>query len=416
MDSERYITMSCSGSNNQDNEEPRPAGPPPKASLKYDQKYNKLWEASPLYNRWLSPSENGNLYAFCKPCGCDILIKAGKTQLDKHAKSKKHKDSCKALPKQPTLHSLPAVQSCNVLATKVKNVEIRLEDPDIDQGSTTDYSDIENPTEDPLDSCDIKYQVKAKKMKLKKRKVLKKSPCKSIKQPKENTEESILKCQVCEFQCKNKSGLKLHVEKHTTPGVKRFECNICEKKCISAHNLNTHMTVHSDTRPHKCNNCDKSFKYKNEYMKHRIEHGDEKPFKCDLCPKSYLKNRTLRDHRETHLYRYKCKICDKVFALESSLIPHQLIHKGIADFRCEECALCFPTKQRLKIHSASHTAKKYYCEVCNKYFRSKSYVERHHGKIHVNKPKEEFYCNECGKFFESSGYLNIHTLITKHTK
>lgn len=395
--------MSCSDSSNQDNEDPRPARPPPKVSLKYDQKYNKLWEANPLYNGWLSPSENGNLYAFCKPCACDIQIKAGKTQLDRHAKSQKHKDSCKALPTQPTL--LPDVQQSNVLATKVKNVETRLEVPDTEQGSTTDFSDIENPTKDPLDSCDIKYQVKPKKRMVKTRKF--------IKQFKENTEENSSKCQVCEFQCKNKSGLKLHVEKHITR--KRFECNICEKKCISAHNLNTHMTVHSDTRPHQCNNCDKSFKYKKDYMKHRIEHGDEKPFKCDLCPKTYLKNRTLKDHRETHLYRYKCKICDKVFALESSLIPHQLIHKGIADFRCEACDLCFPTKQRLKIHSASHTAKKYYCEVCNKYFRSKSYLKRHHGKTHV-KLKEEFSCNECGKFFESSGYLNIHTLITKHTK
>lgn len=118
--------MSCSGSTSQVNEEPRPAGPPPKASLKYHQRYSILWEASPLYKGWLTVSKKGSLYAFCKLCGSDILVKAGKTQLDKHAKSKKHIDSCKTLLRQPTINSLPSVQLCNGLATKVKDAEIRL--------------------------------------------------------------------------------------------------------------------------------------------------------------------------------------------------------------------------------------------------------------------------------------------------
>lgn len=60
---------------------------------KYSVKYSHLFEEDPLLEGWITSSAKGEYYAHCIPCDIDLRIGAGKVDLKKHAKNKKHKNA-----------------------------------------------------------------------------------------------------------------------------------------------------------------------------------------------------------------------------------------------------------------------------------------------------------------------------------
>ncbi|XP_063230874.1 uncharacterized protein LOC134535624 [Bacillus rossius redtenbacheri] len=94
---------------------------------KYLQKYNVSWESNPAFTGWLSISKKGEGYAYCKACMCDLSASAaGKVEIEKHSKGKKHLTNVTAVSKQHTLLDMPSMNKKIKLETQVKEGEIRL--------------------------------------------------------------------------------------------------------------------------------------------------------------------------------------------------------------------------------------------------------------------------------------------------
>ncbi|XP_060809179.1 zinc finger protein 26 isoform X11 [Amyelois transitella] len=134
---------------------------------------------------------------------------------------------------------------------------------------------------------------------------------------------------------------------------------------------------------------------------------------------------------------FGCVKCDNTYVELKKLSEHLNVH--YKNFICEECGSGFVSVNRLKNHVASHAAKSYPCNTCEKLFTSTTARKHHvsvvHKKIKINrcphchetfhsfyKKKQhintvhglkikEFSCDLCPKVFLISGNLIMHKKV-----
>ena len=137
---------------------------------------------------------------------------------------------------------------------------------------------------------------------------------------------------------------------------------------------------------------------------------------CDICGKSFRDNRDLRRHViAVHEKQkpYECNICFKKFGFESNLRGHKkAVHSQKGPFQCKECPMRFFKKaQYLKKHfTMMHDLNKddeMKCDICNRYFDSKSRYEGHLQSAHGTK----LQCDKCDKQF--TGKRSLKYLMSK---
>ena len=89
------------------------------------------------------------------------------------------------------------------------------------------------------------------------------------------TDDSIFKCEECDYTCKQKRSLVLHAKRHTNEFD--FQCAVCNKKFLSSVALKRHSKTHQETRPFVCQICGKGFKINGALTDHeRYVHGKSK--------------------------------------------------------------------------------------------------------------------------------------------
>lgn len=100
--------------------------PSKKQKRKYSQKYSKSWENDEEFKKWLKSSKKSANFAYCGVCKVDLTIQAGKTDLRKHANSKKHKENCVVVSRQPSVFDMPGSIRKQKETDAVKTGEIRI--------------------------------------------------------------------------------------------------------------------------------------------------------------------------------------------------------------------------------------------------------------------------------------------------
>ncbi len=68
-------------------------------------------------------------------------------------------------------------------------------------------------------------------------------------------------------------------------------------------------------------------------------HTCEVRYRCDVCDKLFARSAYLEAHRRTHTGEksYKCDQCDKSYARNGHLKEHKLKHTGETPYNCNQC-------------------------------------------------------------------------------
>ncbi len=78
-------------------------------------------------------------------------------------------------------------------------------------------------------------------------------------------------------------------------------------------------------------------------------------------------------------------------------------------FQCDVCSKYFKSRSILKVHEWTHIeGRPFECEVCSKGFKLPGTLKSH---LRIHSEKRPFKCQVCSKTFQRSGVLNAHMLI-----
>lgn len=144
-------------------------------------------------------------------------------------------------------------------------------------------------------------------------------------------------------------------------------CPICKTQFTRRYNLKVHMSSkHSARRDYHCKQCPNAFNRGDSLKRHiATTHRGEKKWRCSYCQRDFGQRPHMKMHIDTvHLKKrdHKCH-CGKAFGTRYNLTAHQRTHQQIP--------------------------KKHLCGVCNKSFALKSSLARHQRNSGHEQPHNE---------------------------
>ncbi|CAD5113201.1 DgyrCDS2388 [Dimorphilus gyrociliatus] len=247
-----------------------------------------------------------------------------------------------------------------------------------------------------------------------------------------------LTCSVCKRKLMNNSALACHMKTHSSD--KFFDCPICDEKFDQVHNLKVHVKGHSVNGCYFCPKCPKKFTEYVHIRKHmKAVHGD-KCFQCSQCPKSFPRADKLRLHMLVHSDKkeFMCDQCGRQFKRKDKLKDHTArIHNadrkprhriGTSQRRSNqqdddsELQSC----RANKVPPTEYQRYVYKCETCMLGFKRRGMLVNHLAKRHpqmsieevpeltypILKTQRDYYCQYCDKTYKSSSKRKAH--ILKH--
>ncbi|CAK8690778.1 unnamed protein product [Clavelina lepadiformis] len=200
-------------------------------------------------------------------------------------------------------------------------------------------------------------------------------------------------CTVCEKQFPGGFALQSHIRTHT--GEKPFQCKFCSRAFAQSSDLKAHIRIHTGDKPYPCAECGKAFTTAGRLKTHMRCHAPVKPFQCSVCERGFTRSCHLYRHIATHfrssshitnnyIFAYVCKVCDKPFALKSTLTEHELSHASERRFKCLDCDKAYKHPSALKSHRKLHdetinrpNLKTFPCFYCDRIYNHNSSLHYH---------------------------------------
>ena len=157
------------------------------------------------------------------------------------------------------------------------------------------------------------------------------------------------------------------------PDTKRsFKCSECNVVKSTVHELNEHH--HRRHNPQMCGVCNRTFALASSLTRHMYEH-EENRFQCENCDYSSHFASELETHKIVHRKTptHKCMHanCGRWFLRKWDLTLHLQSHDG-QEHKCdyEGCKFSASTKKQLKEHQKKHSDDyPYECKICHKGFQ-----------------------------------------------
>ncbi|XP_039276761.1 zinc finger protein 761 [Nilaparvata lugens] len=250
----------------------------------------------------------------------------------------------------------------------------------------------------------------------------------------------IYKCDKCKFVGRTKEGLKTHLKNHN---VKKFTCKVCKYVAKSMLKFEMHQRIHTGEKPYKCDICNFKCAQKEGLKRHTMyKHTKEKPYSCTICNSKFSESSKLTRHMQVHTGKkhYNCKMCHFKFSRLYLLQEHEKTHtvdhrdkrlrKDSSEFKprnskssrtprrkhtvrnrdgwfcCTECSYKSAYHGDLCRHRKIHTGEKpFSCDICG-YQCIHFFDLKRHIRIHTG--EKPFGCQQCDIKFTSSSELNAH--------
>ncbi|KAK4313721.1 hypothetical protein Pmani_014944 [Petrolisthes manimaculis] len=192
------------------------------------------------------------------------------------------------------------------------------------------------------------------------------------------------------------------------------QCKLCEFSTTSANQLSTHILSHAH---HTCPKCGLALVRSSALHHHmKIVHGIERniektakeKYKCKICDKVYASAGALHSHTiGTHSGQmYPCGVCGRKFNHPKNLASHAIRHKE-RGIKCPECGAGFYLRSDLHKHinQVHRKCRPYVCEDCGRSFCQRS-VLKHHRTVHSD--HRPLTCPLCGRTFKHRQSFNHH--------
>lgn len=221
-------------------------------------------------------------------------------------------------------------------------------------------------------------------------------------------------CDFCPLKSLKKSAISAHIQTVHLKKV-RFSCDVCNFKCFTRSGLKSHSAIHQNLT--ECKIC---FKWVTSMKRHLKYHA--LPNKtCKICGKmlspaslsNHIKHVHLklrRDRRRKTVKTWFCDLCSTTCKEKNRLITHMdRKHLRKRQYKCNLCDRLFFTTWDLQIHGGLHREATE-CKICNKKVR---HMERHLKHTHLSQNSS---CEICGKAMKAASLLHhierIHNKVT----
>ena len=226
-------------------------------------------------------------------------------------------------------------------------------------------------------------------------------------------------CLICKetFSCM-KSAKTHSQKKHKSR--KNFQCKICKKLLGFKRNISLHMRdVHglpkklakkSPKKKELNPALPKNRVKKSVYIHNWNELKETKNGRivCLNCNKTFSGMNTAKQHyKEQHMqkYTFKCKVCNKKFRQERSIISHMRMCHGPGSKKAVDKVVQKWDWSKLRLTEAN----KVICLDCDETFSSMKSAKSHYKTQHMtDKNALNFICEICKKGFAVKSYLKTH--------
>ncbi|KAL6431208.1 hypothetical protein ACFW04_007130 [Cataglyphis niger] len=191
----------------------------------------------------------------------------------------------------------------------------------------------------------------------------------------------------------------------------------CNGKYSSLYKLRDHVKCHTKEKIVACPDCGATFASKTKFHTHcqRQIPLEVQGFQCSHCNKFYPTERILRDHMRSHVFNYKCSLCDMSCESPASLAKHvRYRHVSTRTFPCQLCSHAAKSQQDLDSHMTVHTnGPNFSChfEGCLYTCKGAYTLDRHVERVH-SLVVRWYCCHECPIKYRKSYRLTKHLLET----
>ncbi|KAK8400076.1 hypothetical protein O3P69_003042 [Scylla paramamosain] len=241
-----------------------------------------------------------------------------------------------------------------------------------------------------------------------------------------NEAEKPFRCNLCLRRFCNNSALKTHVKFHIE-GSKGYDCPICREGFFSVASLKAHVSTHCVNEQYKCPTCNKVFPTYSKIRRHIRSYHAILPHTCSICSKEMPSTDKLKIHMLSHSDRrdYLCQDCGKRFKRKDKMREHsKRMHSSDRDARASKVATKAPPKFVPKVDPTDYMQFEYKCHTCLLGFKRRGMLVNHLAKRHPNvdmtsvpelnqpilKATRCYYCQYCEKMYRSSSKRKLHIL------
>lgn len=212
-------------------------------------------------------------------------------------------------------------------------------------------------------------------------------------------------CPICKEIFYKVLHLKQHIKSHAVDG--NYSCPFCSKKYHEYRHIRNHIRRFHCEKNFSCLQCSKRFSTLDKLKLHMLSHSDHREFTCATCGKQFKR----KDKLSVHMRRIHLSLKSKAESTEASVSDKTLSpQKGVSAtdysdyiYKCHICMLGFKRRGMLVNHLANRhpevtpdsvpelnlpilkANRDYYCQYCDKIYKSSSKRKAHILKNHPGK-------------------------------